>query len=185
MYHELGEFLWQIGHRKALWADGELWTALVLSGLAGWLFHCDPAAISAVRERFGELLAVSSIVFGFVLTAMMFYIQASSDWSRNPSVNRVAKKLVDWHVWTVMCLLVLIGLIIFMWLAEDIFTTGAVRPAVSHAALVFLALYCSFQILNHVLTVRWVARRRFALRDGPPNTEPRTEPSRSNKRLNE
>lgn len=165
MYHELGEFLRHMGHRQKLWKDGELWTALVLGGLAGWLFYCDSATIETVRDKFGELLTVTSIIFGFVLTTLIFYIQAAGEWSRDPRVSRVAEKLVDWHVWTVMCLLVLVGLIILLWFAKGFFTAGTIRPAVSHAAFVFLASYCSFQIINHVLTVRWVFRKWSALKD--------------------
>lgn len=175
MYHEIGEFLWHMGRRQKLWKDGELWTALILGGLAGWLFYCDTAAVDLVRERFSELLTVASIVFGFVLTTLFFYIQAAGEWSRDPRVGRVAEKLVDWHVWTVMCLLALVGQIIALWIAKGFFTDGRLRSAISHATLVFLAAYCSFQIINHVLTVRWVFRRRSVLKDGPAPANQRPE----------
>jgi hypothetical protein len=174
MYHELGEFMWHMGRRQKLWKDGELWTALILGGLAGWLFYWEPSTVDVVRDRFGELLTVASIVFGFVLTTLFFYIQAASEWSRDPRVGRVAEKLVDWHVWTVMCLLVLVGLIVVLWVAKSFFTAGLLRSAISHALLVFLAAYCSFQIINHVLTVRWVFRTRSVLTDGPGVSKHRT-----------
>ena len=177
MYHEIGELLWHMGRRRKLWKDGELWTALILGGLAGWLFYCDSAAVDLVRERFGELLTVASIVFGFVLTTLFFYIQAAGEWSRDPRVGRVAEKLVDWHVWTVICLLALVGLIIALWIAKGFFTDGRLRSAISHATLVFLAAYCSFQIINHVLTVRWVFRKRSVLKDGPAPVAQRPETS--------
>lgn len=164
MYQEIGEFLWHMGRRQKLWKDGELWTALVVGGLAGWMFYCDPSTVDLVRDRFGELLTVASIVFGFVLTTLFFYIQAAGEWSKDQRVARVAEKLVDWHVWTVMCLLALVGLIVVLWIAKGFFTTGITRSAVSHAALVFLSAYCSFQIINHVLTVRWVFGKRSVLK---------------------
>ena len=176
MYQEIGEFLWHMGCRHKLWKDGELWTALVLGGLAGGLFYYDPSTVDLVRDRLGELLTVASIVFGFVLTTLFFYIQAAGEWSRDPRVARVAEKLVDWHVWTVLCLLVLVGLTIVLWIAEGFFAAGLLRSAISHAALVFLSAYCSFQIINHVLTIRWVFRKRSVLKgDSGGKSDPDNE----------
>jgi hypothetical protein len=74
-----------------------------------------------------------------------------------------------------MCLLVLVGLIVVLWVFEGFFTAGTMRPAVSHALLVFLAAYCSFQIINHILTVRWAFRTRTVLKDGPQSAGQRQE----------
>lgn len=167
MYYELGEFLWHMAWRRRLWKDGELWSAIIVGALSGWLSYCYPASIDLLRDRYGELLTVASIVFGFVLTTLFVYIQAAGEWSRDPRVARVAEKLIDWHVWTVMCLLVLIALILLLWLAEALIAATPLRSSVSHGCLVFLASYCTFQILNHVLTVRWVFRKRSVLKDGP------------------
>lgn len=171
MYEELDEFLLHMARQRAIWRDGELWTSLVLGSLAGSWFYLYPEAVVDFRGRLGELLTVASIIFGFVLTTLVFYIQAADAWSRDKRVGRVADKLVDWHVWTIFCLLGLIGSIVLVWICEDFLVATSLRAAVSHGLLVFLAIYCCLQILNHVLTVRWVFRNRCKLKDGPGGQE--------------
>lgn len=172
MYYELSEFFSYMLKRQRLWKDGEFGTALVLGILATGLFYKCPATVESVRERFGEILTVTSIVFGFVLTTLVFYIQAAGEWSKDPQVERVATKLVDWHVWTIFSLLVLMGATVAAWVCKPVFTEPVWWAAVSHGFLVFLAAYCSFQIVNHTLTVRWVFRKRHVLREGPDNKPP-------------
>jgi len=167
MYYELAEFLCHMARRHRLWKDGEFWTAVVIGTLAGLLFYRQPETVKVLRERFGELLTVASIIFGFVLTTLVLYIQVAGEWTQDRRVERVAEKLVDWHVWTIFCLLLLVGVIVLVWLCESFVLATKCRSAVSHGALVFLAAYCGFQILNHTLTVRWVFRKRRVLKEGP------------------
>ena len=167
MYYELGEFLRHMARRHRLWMDGEFWTALVTGSVVGLILWQHPEAVRALRERLADLLTVASIVFGFVLTALVLYIQAASEWSSDPRVGRVAESLVDWHVWTIFCLLLLIVGIVVVWLCEACVLQTHYWAAVTHGSLVFLAVYCILQILNHTLTVRWVFRNRRTLKDGP------------------
>jgi hypothetical protein len=156
-----------MARRHRLWRDGEFWTAALVGILSGLLFYWCPESLEAFRSRFGELLTVASIIFGFVLTALIFYIQAAERWSSDGRVGRVAEKLVDWHVWSILCLLLLMGCIVLVWLCKGLFLACRGWAAVSHGSLVFLASYCALQILNHTLTVRWVFRNRHTLRHGP------------------
>ena len=71
--------------------------------------------IEKVRQHFGDLLSATSIVFGFALAALLFYIQAAAAWAKDPDVDRVANKSVDWHVWTIVCMLFLIGYMLGLW----------------------------------------------------------------------
>lgn len=159
MYRELAEFLGHIAFQKSIWKDGELWTA-VAGGVACTVwFYYDPAVIEGIREHLADLLSVASIVFGFVMTTLVFYAQAASTWSKNPRVRKVAEKIVDWHVWTIVCLLGLIAYILFLWLAGGYLGSATIRQAVAFGFLAFLALYCCLQIVNHALIVRWVFRR--------------------------
>lgn len=169
MYYELGEFLYHMARRHRLWKDGEFWTAVVIGGFAGVLFYRNPAAVKALRDRFGEFLTVASIVFGFVLTTLVFYVQTATEWSKDARIDQVADKLVDWHIWTIFCLLFLVWLIVIVWLCKDFFLATKCRAAASHGGIVFLATYSSFQILNHILTVRWVFRKRSVLKDRSKN----------------
>ena len=160
MYHELGVFMRRVLFRKSIWTDGELWTA-VAGGIAAWFwFRHDPAVIGKIREHFGDLLSATSIVFGFALAALLFYIQAAAAWAKDTKVARVADMIVDWHVWTIVCMLFLIGYMLGLW-SLGIYLDNKSRFAIGlYAFLVFQLLYCGLQILNHTLTVWWSFRNR-------------------------
>ena len=163
MYREIGEFVRNVGGDKRLWKDGEFWTAVILGIGAGVWFHRDATVIVDIRSHFGDLLSVTSIVFGFILTTLFFYIQAAGTWSSEPRVKAVAESLVDHHVWTVVSHLVLIGYILFLWVFGRPTWWSPCELALSYGVLVFLVAYCGFQILNHILTVRWSFLRRQKL----------------------
>lgn len=164
MYYELGAFARRVMFQKSIWKDGELWTA-VAGGVAAFVwFRHDPVVIEKVRQHFGDLLSATSIVFGFVLAALLFYIQAAAAWAKDTKVANVANKLVDWHVWTIVCMLFLIGYLLALW-SFGVYLDNRTSPAfVLYAFLVFQILYCGFQILNHALTVWWSFRARDLLK---------------------
>jgi hypothetical protein len=159
MYKELLSFTRDVLRTRAIWRDGELWTAALGGLVAGAWLAWNPAVVAAVREHFGDILTVASIIFGFVMTTLVFYVQAASSWSKDERVRNVALKLIDWHVWTVVCLLALIGYIVFLWACGMSLPQGPWWIGVEYGLLTFLCLYCGFQILNHALTVRWTFRR--------------------------
>jgi len=160
MYRELGTFARRMLTQKSLWKDGEIWTAALLGVGAYLLFRKDPVMIEKIRHHFGDLLTTISIVFGFVLAALLFYIQAASLWAKDENIGRVADKIVDWHVWTIVCMLGLIGYILGLW-SLGVYLDFRSRLCFGlHAFLVFLVPYCGFQILDHTLTVWWSFRRR-------------------------
>ena len=105
MYREIGTFARRMLTQKSLWKDGEIWTAALVGVAAYFWFRKDPAMIEKMRHHFGDLLTTISIVFGFVLTALLFYIQAASLWAKDDNIGRIADKIVDWHVWTIVCML--------------------------------------------------------------------------------
>jgi hypothetical protein len=160
MYHELGVFMRRVLFRKSIWTDGDLWTA-VAGGIAAWFwFRHDPVVIGKMREHFGDLLSATSIVFGFALAALLFYIQAAAAWAKDTKVDRVADMIIDWHVWTIVCLLFLIGYMLGLW-SLGIYLNNQLRLASGlYAFLVFQIIYCGLQILNHTLTVWWAFRTR-------------------------
>ncbi len=163
MYKEIGEFAKNVGFDSRLYKDGEFWTAvLVAIGMGVWI-HFDPSWIESMRTHFGDLLSITSIVFGFVLTTLFFYIQAAGTWSKDKKVEAVATSLVDHHVWTVVSLLVLIGYIILLWTFGKAEHWNQWAMTVSYSVLIFLGCYCGFQILNQVLTVRWAFQKRHRL----------------------
>jgi hypothetical protein len=163
MYHELGKFARGVLCHKSIWTDGELWTALV-GGVAScfWFYH-DPNAMGKVRQHFGDLLSATSIIFGFVLAALLFYIQAAAAWGKNAQIKRVADKLVDWHVWTIVCMLMLLAYLLGLWAFGSRIGLGRRLSAVSYGLLTFQLLYCGLQILNHAMTVWWSFRSRDTL----------------------
>ena len=160
MYRETRVFVWHIIRQKAIWKDGELWTAVLLSiASAFWVYHHN-SVVARVRSHFGDLLTVASIIFGFVLSTMVFYVQAAAAWSREEGVQKVADKLLDWHVWTIFSLLSLIGYVIVLWALGPVIGKQPFLLAVEYGLLSFSVLYCGFQILNHTLTLWWVFHKR-------------------------
>jgi uncharacterized membrane protein YbjE (DUF340 family) len=166
MYYELGDFARRVLLQKSIWKDGELWTAIV-GGIASyfWLRY-DPAMIEKIRQHLGDLLSTTSIVFGFALAALLFYIQAAAAWSKDKQVEKVADKIVDWHVWTIVCLLILIGWLIGLWALGVYLDYTSWIATIPYAFLVFLLLYSGLQILNHALTIWWSFRNRDKLNPG-------------------
>lgn len=163
MYKEIGEFVWNVGFDRRLYRDGEFWTSVLVAVAMGTLFHFDPDWINRIRGHFGDLLTVTSIVFGFVLSTLFFYIQAAGTWSRDERVKAVANALVDHHVWTVVSLLVLIAFILFLWSFGTLHFFGQPWLTGLYGILVFLCSYCGLQVLNQVLTVRWAFKKQSRL----------------------
>jgi len=167
MYYELGVFLHRLLFQKSIWKDGELWTAVTGGVVAYFWFHHDQTMIGKVRQHFGDLLSATSIVFGFALAALLFYIQAAAAWSRDEKVARVAEEIVDWHVWTIVCLLFLIGYLLGLWSLGVYLDNSSDLAFGLYAVLAFQLLYCGLQILNHTLTVWWSFRTRGRLNSKP------------------
>ena len=164
MYKELFGFAREIVEDRPTWRDGELWTALVGGiGTACW-FYVDPGMIPKIRGHLGDLLSATSITSGFVLTALYYHAEAIASWRSNSRVDEVAKKLIGRHVWTIVCLLFQLMMILIVWMADGGDMHLARRPrAATYGGLVFLALYCGFQILNHALTSYWTFTVRARL----------------------
>jgi len=166
MYYELCTFARRVLFQKSLWKDGELWTAVAGGVAAYFWFRYDPVVIDRVRQHFGDLLSATSIVFGFALAALLFYIQAAVAWTKDEKVARVADKIVDWHVWAIVCMLFLMAWLLGLW------SFGVYLDNHSHfvfglyAFLVFQLLYCGLQILNQTLIVWWIFRERDKLNNG-------------------
>ena len=163
MYYELGTFARCVLFQKSIWKDGELWTAVVGGVAAYFWFRHDPAMIENTRQHFGDLLTAASIVFGFVLSALLFYIQAASAWAKDKKVAGVAVKIVDWHVWTIVCMLFLIAYLLGLWSLGIYLNNRSPLAFGLYAFLTFQLLYCGMQILNHTLTVWWFFRSRDQL----------------------
>lgn len=163
MYYEITLFARRVLLQKTIWKDGDLWTAIVGGVAAYVLFRYEPSLIESVRRHFGDLLSATSIVFGFALAALLFYIQAASAWAKNETVTRVADKIVDWHVWTIVCMLFLLAYLFALWSLGTYLNNSSSLTACLYAFLVFQVLYCGLQILNHTLTVWWAFRSRDRL----------------------
>jgi len=163
MYYELRKFGRHVLFQKSIWKDGELWTAVAGGVAAFFWFGDDPAMIEKVRQHFGDLLSATSIVFGFALAALLFYIQAAAAWAKDAKVASVADKIVDWHVWTIVCMLFLIGYLLGLWFFGVYLDNRSNLAYGLYAFLLFQLLYCGLQILNHTLTVWWSFRERGRL----------------------
>lgn len=163
MYKEIGEFVWNVGLDRRLYKDGEFWTSLLIGAAMGYWIFIDPSWIDRIRNHFGDLLSVASIVFGFVLSTLFFYIQAAGTWANDKKVSAVAESLVDHHVWTILSLLTFLAYIVLLWAFGKPEYFNHQWLAGIYGVLVFLGSYCGLQILNQVLTIRWAFRRRHSL----------------------
>jgi hypothetical protein len=167
MYYELHHFFRRVVFQRTLWKDGEFWTALIFgTGSYIWFFY-DHSAIESIRQHLNDLLTTASILFGFAIASLLFYIQAVAAWSKTESVARVADKIVDWHVWTILCLLFLLGYTLGLWSFGRYLTDGMPLSQLLYALLCFQVTYSGLQILNHSLTIWWSFKNRSRL-DQPP-----------------
>jgi hypothetical protein len=168
MYYELGVLIKRVTKDRAFWKDGELWTAVVGGIGAGIWIDLHPDIVFKLREHLGDLLDVTSITFGFALTALFFHVEAIGTWRDHPKVKLVADNMITSHVWTIVCLLVQIGYILAVWTLDF-----NVLPEVRHSRaflygfLTFLTFYCGGQILNHALSAWWAFSRRDVLTKKP------------------
>ncbi|MDP9175472.1 MAG: hypothetical protein M3O30_16645 [Planctomycetota bacterium] len=163
MYKESGKFLLHIARQKAIWKDGELWTSLAISVGAWWWMDRNNSIIAGIREQFGDILTVSSILVGFVMTTLVFYGEVASGWSKKKKVRNVANKIVDWQVWSVLCLLAQLAYTIFLHIVDGRVNLNLGWRPLWFAILVFLTVYSALQILNHVLIIWWAFRNSSRL----------------------
>lgn len=163
MYFEFESFIKKVIFQKSIWKDGELWTSVVGAIGAFFWYQYDPEIIHKIRHHFNDLLTITSIIFGFALTALLFYIQAAGKWAKDKKVIIVAEKIVDWHVWTIICMLMLIGYTLALWCFDRYIPLGSPYLPILYSVLAFLLLYCGCQIFNHTLTVWWSFRNRDRL----------------------
>jgi hypothetical protein len=158
MYKETGKFLLHISRQKAVWKDGELWTSAAISFGMGYWVHRDPTVADGIKDQLGDILTISSIIFGFVITTLALYAEVTSGWSKEQKVRRVIGKIVDWQVWSVLCLMVQIGYIIALRLVDGRINLGLHCRPLWFGILTFLTAYAGFQIWNHTLVVWWAFR---------------------------
>jgi len=177
MYYELHDFFRRVVFQKTLWRDGDFWTAFIFGAATYFWFLYDSDAISPIRQHLNDLLTAASILFGFAVASLLFYIQAVAAWSKTESVARVADKIVDWHVWTVLCLLFLLGYTLALWSFGKYLTDGMPLSHFLYALLCFQVTYSGLQILNHSLTIWWSFKNRNRLNHSskrptdPPSSE--------------
>jgi hypothetical protein len=185
MYKELFHYFRHMRERKELWKDGEFVTAVISAAIAVPVFIKRPDLMDGIRSQLGSLLSATSIIFGFALSTLTFYIAAVSRFAstdkieqdsetdpadkqrRIEAIKRVANKLVDWHVWTVLCLLLLVVWILVVWIIDsgNVGRRFCYRIA-TYSALVFLTFYSGGQVVNHCLTLWWYHYRRDELESG-------------------
>jgi len=173
MYYELAVLIKNVVGKRAFWRDGELWTAVFGGLVAGVWFDIHPSFVVKVREHFDALLDVSSIIFGFSLTALFFHVEAIGTWRDNATVRKIGQSLITNHVWTIVCLLILIGYILTLWSIDgNVVAFDRRFRAFAYGLLTFQSIYCGGQILNHALTAWWT----FIQKDVLVGTEKHASP---------
>jgi hypothetical protein len=168
MYNETRKFLSHVVRQKAIWTDGELWTSVAVATAFGFWMHHDPSVMTGISQQLGDILTVSGIVFGFIMTTLALYADVSTGWSREKRVQRVVGKIFDWQVLSVATLMAQMGYLIVLRLVDGRVNFGLNCRPLWYAILVFLTVYAALQIWNHTLIAWW------AFRD-PTKLEPKPE----------
>jgi hypothetical protein len=171
LYRELAIFTRQVAFQKSIWKDGDLWTSVVAAAAMFFWMRSDVSVMNALRDHFSDALTFSSIILGFALTTLVFYLPLVSEWRKTPAVQRAAERIIDWHVWTVLWVFLQIVLTVLVAL-----TDGRVHPGIgarpfAYAAVVFTSIYASLQLVNHSLTIWWVFKKRQLLGDPPASDQ--------------
>jgi hypothetical protein len=155
MYKELSIFAWRIARQRTIWTDGELATSVILGVGVGFWMKRDPTLIEGVRAHFSDILTISSIVFGFVMTTLVFYVDVARGWKRTKRVRNAAGKIIDWQVWSIVCLIAQIVFTIALRAVDGRVHLGWGSRPIWYGILVFLSAYCGLQLLNHTMVIWW------------------------------
>ncbi|MBX3458572.1 MAG: hypothetical protein KF696_01255 [Planctomycetes bacterium] len=171
MYAELWSYTKEAWQRSPFLKDGEFWTGVACGAGAYTAFSIQPELLSSAQDQLPNILTIVSILFGFVVSALVYYIQAAKEWSAKENVRKVAQKLIDWQVWTILTLLLALFLSLFLavWQPVPKPFDGDVAwyVAIVFAALAWLLSYGLFQIVNHTLIAWWVFKNVKRLTDEP------------------
>jgi ABC-type transport system involved in cytochrome bd biosynthesis fused ATPase/permease subunit len=173
MFKELRTFVGEIRKDRAIWKDGELWTAMLAAASSAVLLRNRPDLIPQMRAHFPDLLTTLSIVFGFALTTTALYVGSVATWSSNENsawrqdarVRRAAERLVNWNVWAMLWIVATLTWTIFLWTVDEYPAGDHSWPRILlYSFLVFSAFYAGGQIVNQVLTLTWFHKKleRFA-----------------------
>lgn len=160
MYKELARFVKSVAGQTVIYKDGEFVTAVAVAGLSALGLYFYPSYMDGVKKHLADILTATSIIFGFALSTLTFYISAASNWKHDEKVQRAAQKLIDWHVWTIIWLLILMGYVVFVWILDPLLPPKSLPRVGVFAVLVFISVYVGGQILNHALTLHWFYRQR-------------------------
>lgn len=162
MYKELSGFVKSVVRQPAVWKDGDFITAVVVAGLSFFGLKVYPSYMDGVKKHLADILTATSIVFGFALSTLTFYIPASANWKQDKNIQSAAQKLIDWHVWTVLWLLALMAYVVLLWIVDPLLSRESVVRRFFFTGLVFVAVYVGGQIINHALTLHWFYGKRSA-----------------------
>jgi hypothetical protein len=176
MYKETGQFLLHIVRQRSIFKDGELYTSLAVGILFGCWMHHDPSVITGISQQLSDILTVSSIVFGFIMTTLALYAEVTNGWSRDKKVQRVTGKIIDWQVWTIASLMAQIGFLIILRLVDGRINLGLNCRPVWYAILVFLSVYAALQIWNQTLIAWWAFMDPSKLEKKPESPLPAPTP---------
>ena len=89
--------------------------------------------------------------------------QVAAAWAKDTNVVRMAEKIVDWHIWTIVCMLILIGYLLGLWSFGVYLDNRSNLIFGLYAFLAFQLLYCGLQILNNTLIIWWSFHNRDRL----------------------
>lgn len=165
MYNELRKFSCSILKQSAIWLSGELLTAIAVGVVSFGLFHhidLNGEIVKTCHDNMGNLLTVVSIIFGFALTSFLHYVQIADTWRNDPKVQNVAKRIVDWNAWTVICILFLMMYMMVLLIAHN-FIKDKIYKDIAYSVLVFLIFYCTLQLVCHTLVIWWNFQKRDIL----------------------
>ncbi|MDO4584908.1 MAG: hypothetical protein Q4D62_12490 [Planctomycetia bacterium] len=165
MYHELIEFGGNILKRREIWLSGEFLTSIAIGIASFVVFHyidVEYKIINTYYEQSGNILTVTSILFGFAITSFIHYVQIAESWSEQKNIQLVAEKLVDWNAWTVICILFLILYMMILIIVNNYIPYHLLKE-ILYSVLSFFLCYCLLQLICHTLTTWYLFQKRSLL----------------------
>jgi hypothetical protein len=148
-----------------IFLGGDLWLSAAVGIAAFWLISNDPEIIRRMHAHFGDLLKITAFLFGFCLTALVFFAQSTASWKRSKRVAQMAEMVVELHVMSLITWLGVLGFALFLWVWGNPRHMSNYWLLRTHAVLVWLFSYGCFQIIAQVFEIVAIVHYREVVQD--------------------
>jgi vacuolar-type H+-ATPase subunit I/STV1 len=116
-----------------------------------------------MRAHFGDLIKVASILFGFCLTSLTFFIQSATTWKQDSKIDQLGRLAVELHVWSLATWLGILAYILVLWMWGSLLNSTTFLCYAVHSFLATLFAYGCLQIFSQVLELSVLFHERKIL----------------------